>query len=228
MPNIEVMRRRCDTLKLFARVALAILVGSAATAQQQPRRLVTYCYQDALQFWLGEGAIEARVPGGDGITMRLDAAHGRFFVRRGTRTLFTFVVEDLSSNALILWSPDRHGFALTYSDAGAIGEFHVRVFVIDGDTVTEAPRVIQSAVDSFKTRHYCKSRGNNISAIKWVQDSRHLLLLTAVYPSGDCGPDSGYAEGYLVAVPDGKIERHLTLDQLQTFPGVCLENDGIR
>jgi hypothetical protein len=228
MPNIGVMRRCCDTLKPFARGTLAVMVVTVATAQQQPRRLVTYCYHDALQFWLGEGAIEARVPGGDGITVRLDAAQGRFSVRRSTRTLFTFVVEDLSSNALILWSPDRHGFALTYSDAGAIGGFHVRVFVIHGDTVTEAPRVVQSAVDSFKARHYCKSRGNNISAIKWVHDSRHLLLLTAVYPTGDCGPDSGHAEGYLVAVPDGTIERHLTLDQLQTFPGVCLENDDIR
>jgi hypothetical protein len=222
------MRRCCNTLKPFAGVALAAIVVAAATAQQQPRRLVTYCYQDAIQFWLGEGAIEARVPGGDGIKVRLDPAQGRFSLRRGARTLFTFVVEDLSSNALILWSPDRHGFALTYSDAGAIGAFHVRVFLIHGDTVTEAPRVIQTAVDSFKTRYYCKSRGNNVSAIKWVHDSRHLLLLAAVYPTGDCGPDSGHAEGYLVAVPDGKIERHLTLDQLRIFPGVCLENDEIR
>jgi hypothetical protein len=228
MPKIGVMRGCCDALKLLARAAFSIMVVATATAQQQPRRLVTYCYQDALQFWLGDGAIEARVPGADGITVRLDAAQGQFSVRRGTRTLFTFVVEDLSSNALMLWSPDRHGFALTYSDAGAIGKFHVRVFLIRGDAVTEAPRVIQPAVDSFKARHYCESRGNNISAIKWVQDSKHLLLLTAVYPTGDCGPDSGHAEGYLVAIPDGKIERHLTLDQLRTFPGVCLENDDIR
>ena len=226
--NIGVMRRCCDALRPFARVALAAMAVVAATALQQPRRLVTYCYQDARQFWLGEGAIEARIPGGDGIAVRLDPAQGRFSVRRGTRTLFTFVVEDMSSNALILWSPDQHGFALTYSDSGAIGGFHVRVFLIHGDTVTEATRVIQTAVDSFNAVHYCKGRRNNVSAIKWVHDSRHLLLLTAVYPSGDCGPDSGHAEGYLVAVPDGKIERHLTLDQLQTFPGVCLENDEIR
>jgi hypothetical protein len=167
------------------------------------------------------------LPRGDGIAVRLDPAQGRFSVRRGTQTLFTFVVEDLSSNALILWSPDRRAFALTYSDGGATGGFHVRLFLMRGDTVTEASRAIQPAVDSFKARHYCKTRGNNVSAIKWVHDSKHLMLMTEVYPTGDCGPDQA-TEGYLVAVPSGKIEGHLTLDQLKNFPGICLENDEVR
>lgn len=54
------------------------------------------------------------------------------------------------------------------------------------------------------------------------------MLMTEVYPTGDCGPDLGHAEGYQVSVPGGKIERHLTLSQLKNFPGICLENEDVR
>ena len=228
MPNTEGMVSRRGFPRALAAVALVAMLAVGAVAQQAPRRLITYCYGDAMQFWLGEAAIQAGVPGGNGITVRLDPAQGQFSVLRRTQTLFTFAVKDLSSNALILWSPDRRAFALTYSDGGAIGGFHVRVFQMQGDKVTEVSVSIQPAVDSFKASHYCKSRGNNVSAIKWVHDSKHLMLMTEVYPAGDCGPDQGHAEGYLVTVPDGKIERHLTLDQLKSFPGICLENDEVR
>jgi hypothetical protein len=207
-------------------VALAAMLMAGAAAQQQPRRLITYCYNDVLQFGLGEGPIQASVPGEDEITVRFD--QGRFSIRRGTRTLTTFVVDDFSSNGLMLWSPDQQAFALTYSDGGAVGAFHVRVYLMHGDTVTEVSKAIQPALDAFKARHYCKSRGNNVSAMKWVHDSKHLMLMTTVYPTGDCGPDSGHAEGYLVAIPDGKIERHLTLEQLENYPGICLQNDEVR
>ena len=56
-------------------------------------------------------------------------------------------------------------------------------------------------------------------------DSTKLVLMTDVYPTGDCGLDLGHTEGYVVAVPDGKIKRHLTLNQLKNFPGILQEND---
>ena len=48
------------------------------------------------------------------------------------------------------------------------------------------------------------------------------MLMTEVYPTDQA------TEGYLAAVPSGKIEGHLTLDQLKNFPGICLENDEVR
>lgn len=62
-------------------------------------------------------------------------------------------------------------------------------------------------------------------ALRWAGDSRRLLLMTDVYPTGDCGRDAGHTEGYLVAVPEGRVERRLTLRELKRFPGICLEND---
>jgi hypothetical protein len=70
--------------------------------------------------------------------------------------------------------------------------------------------------------------GNNVTALKWLPDSKHLILMTDVYPTSDCGPDLGHTEGYVVAFPEGKIVRHLTLNQLKSFPGICLENDDGR
>ena len=114
-------------------------------------------------------------------------------------------------------------FALTYSDGGSIGGFHVRVFHLHGDAVTDISRVIDGAVADFKTRHYCKARGDNVTALKWIKGN--LLLMTEVYPDSDCGPDMGHIEAYRVSVPDGKIREHLTLEQLRRYPGVCLENE---
>ena len=48
--------------------------------------------------------------------------------------------------------------------------------------------------------------------------------MTEVYATGDCGSNLGHGEGYIVAVPDGKIERHLSLNELKNLPGICLQN----
>lgn len=159
------------------------------------------------------------------MSISLDSKQGRFSVRRRARTVFTFQVDDLSSNAEILRSPDGKAFALSYSDGGAIGRFHVRLFLINGDKVTDTSHAIQPAVDDFNSRHFCESRGNSVTALKWLDKSSDIVLLTEVYPTGDCGPDLGHAEGYIVSLPGGKIKRHMTLNQLKALPGLCLQNE---
>jgi len=160
---------------------------------------------------------------GDGVT---------FWFVRERKTIYSFKVTDLVASGVWIAAeldknPDEaYGYdhiALTYSDGGAIGAFHVRVFQVDGDVVTDATKAIIGAVADFKSHHYCKTRGNNVSALKWINGD--LLLMTEVYPTGDCGIDLGHIEGYRVSVPDGKIQEHLTLEQLRRYPGVCLQND---
>lgn len=200
---------------------LATLAVVHALAQQHPRQLITRCWQDITRLDSKDIAGVHK----DGISIYLNPNNGKFSVQREARTIFTFTVDDLSSNAEILWSPDDKAFALNYSNGGAIGGFRVRVFLLNGDTVTDVSQAIQPAVDAFKARHFCKTRGNNVTALKWLHDSSHIVLLTEVYSTGDCGRDLGHAEGYIVAVPGGRIERHLTLEQLKTLPGICLENE---
>jgi hypothetical protein len=155
-----------------------------------------------------------------------------FWFMRGGKEIFKFSAKDLySSSVWIAVDHDRRldgphdqaHIALTYSDGGAIGGFHVRVFFIDGNGVKDVSKSVDGAVADFKSRNYCKVRGNNVTALKWMGGS--LLLLTEVYPTGECGPDTGHLEGYLVSVPAGKILAHLTLNQLTHYPGICLENE---
>ncbi len=150
---------------------------------------------------------------------------------RGKREIFKFFAKDLSAQSV--WIAVDHGLgldgsseahvAITYSEGGTIGGFYVRVFLIDGNGVVDVSKSIDDAVADFKSRHYCKTRGNNVTALKWIGGG--LLLMTEVYPTGDCGPDLGHIEGYLVSVPEGKILEHLTTNQLKHYPGVCLQND---
>jgi hypothetical protein len=146
-----------------------------------------------------------------------------WFVRKG-KTIFSFTEKRLTSSWVWIAVGQHDHIALTYSDGGAIGGFHVRVFQVTDDAVIDESKAIEAAVSDFKARHYCKSRGNNITALKWIKGD--LLLMAEVYPTSDCGPDLGHIEAYRVSLPSGKIQEHLTHEQLKSYPGVCLENDG--
>lgn len=148
------------------------------------------------------------------------------FKRRG-KEIYRFTAKDLVSSSVWIAVENRTDnqahIAFTYSDGGAIGAFHVRVFLIDAEGVKDTSGSIDKAVADFKARHYCKTRGNNVTALKWIAGS--LLLLTEVYPTGDCGSDLGHLEGYLVTVPTGEIIEHFNLSELKHYPGICLEGD---
>ena len=211
---------------------------SSVRSTTHPNLLITECADDGYRVFVPESQSRTRIALiGD---VDLEAAFRSeneedgatfWFVRKG-KTIFSFTAKDLSADGVWI-AVDREvspalGFAynhvaLTYSDGGAIGNFHVRVFQIDGDVITDLSKTIEGAVGDFKARHYCKERGNNVTALKWVKGD--LLLMAQVYPTGDCGSDLGHIEAYRVSMPDGKILQHLTLEQLKQFPGVCLEND---
>jgi hypothetical protein len=219
------MRHQRNLRANLAVLSVLHLLGFIASAQQGPRRLITKCWQDIGRLDLREDSSQIEAAGPDGLSVRLDYKQGKFSVRREARTVFSLSVDDLSTNAEVLWAPDGKAFVLDYSDGGAIGRFHVRVFMIDGDTVTDVSHAVDPAVTAFKVRHFCKTRGNNVTALKWLHESKDLVLMTEVYPTGDCGPDLGHAEGYIVAVPDGEIERHLSLNELKNIPRICLQNE---
>jgi hypothetical protein len=231
----------------FLMVWIAFALSCAAAQNQastqnkpetrRPRLLIGDCAEDGFQAFIPDDEPRARIArmrdldveagfgsrDGDGATF--------WFVRKG-KAIYSFKVKDL--NASEVWiaaelNENPNGgysynhIALTYSDGGAIGAFHVRVFEVNGDAVTDVSKAIRGAVANFKARHYCKERGNNVTALKWINGE--LLLMTEVYPTGDCGTDLGHIEAYRVSMPDGKIQEHLTMEQLKRYPGVCLQND---
>lgn len=225
-------------MKFLAASVVLGLVCSTAVAQPsaqtaKPQLLITECAYDGVSAFIpysGERIAITRI--GD-VELQAGFTPGNgggatFWLLRETRMIFSFTVDDLDSGSIwVAVEPPSQGnavsgFALTYSDGGAEGGWHVRVFRIDGDAITDVSKSIEPAVADFKSRHYCKTRGNNVYALKWIKGD--LLLMTEVFPTSDCGLDMGHTEGYLVSVPDGTIREHLTLNQLRQYPGVCLQN----
>ncbi|MGC2528130.1 MAG: hypothetical protein WA639_10310 [Candidatus Acidiferrum sp.] len=209
----------------------------ATPSKPNPRLLLTMCGGDGIEAVIPEFPARdkiARIADVDleaGFPTEEDGATFRFL--RGKKEILRFVAKDLSAQSVWIAVDNGLGLgrttgeahiAITYSDGGAIGRFHVRVFLIDGHGVRDVSNSIDGAVADFKSRHYCKTRGNNVTALKWIRGG--LLLTTEVYPTGDCGSDLGHLEGYLVSVPEGKILEHLTLHELKHYPGVCLMNDN--
>ncbi len=212
------------------------LLGQGESTKANPRLLIAECAGDGFNVLIRDDGVREKIAR-IGV-VDLEAAFSgqddgaKFWFMRGKQEIFSFEASDLSSPSVWIAvdhdiQPYRHPsqahIALTYSDGYELGGFHVRVFLIDADGVRDASTAIDGAVANYKSRHYCKTRGNNVTALKWMRGS--LLLLTEVYPTSDCGPDVGHLEGYLVSVPEGKILEHLTLSQLQRYPGVCVEND---
>lgn len=141
---------------------------------------------------------------------------GQFVLRRTDKTLLTTPLKDLSASVFVVWSEKSDWFAVTWSDGGAIGNFHTRVFHIQDDEVHES-RAIDTAFRDFRSGHFCKSRGDNVQAYGWDNESNALVLVMSVYPTGDCGHDLGHTEAYFVQATNGRILQHLTLGQLNAY-----------
>lgn len=122
----------------------------------------------------------------------------------------------MSASVFVVWSQRNDWFAITWSDGGAIGNFHTRVFHIAGNNVKEADSVKPAYAD-FRSRHWCRIRGNNVQAYGWDETSGALVLVTSVYPTGDCGKDLGHTEAYLVQPASGAILKHLSLRDFNEY-----------
>jgi len=141
---------------------------------------------------------------------------GKFTLSRRQKGIFSTRLKDLSASVFVVWSERNDWFAITWSDGGAIGNFHTRVFQIAGDKVNEAESV-KTAFSDFRGRHSCKARGDNVQAYGWDQETGALVLVTSVYPTGDCGKDLGHTEAYWVQPTDGAILRHLSLREFNLY-----------
>ena len=150
-------------------------------------------------------------------TVKTDAkgTGGDFILRSGGSVLLSAELKDLDAGVAVTWSKDDASFAVTWSDGGSIGGFHVLAFRISGDKVRELPATRQAFLN-FRSRHYCEARGDNLQAYGWDSAER-LVLVASVYPTSDCGADMGYTEGYIVQATTGKILRQMTLKELGLY-----------
>ena len=192
---------------------------------KETRPAVTYCYQDVSPLQLPDDAHEARpsAHGPQNLTVR-PVGPSEVQILRGPQLVGLVHLQDLMNpNIVVVWEQDGHAVAFNYSDGGAIGGWHTRVFLTSGKAMIDVSSGIRKAVQDFQSRHYCKERGNNVQALKWL-GPEILLLLLEVYPTSDCGRDLGYSEGYVVIIRNGQIQRRLPLPSLFHLDGICLQN----
>ena len=127
---------------------------------------------------------------------------------------------DMSCCIEVGWAPDSKQFFISYSNGGATGGYSVRLYTTSGNHVKEnsAPEV---ALNDFKVKHDCPSRGANVFFLSWTSDSRKVFLVTEVYPTGDCGPAMGRYRGYLMDVAGGTIVRRYGEKQTSAIEKQC-------
>jgi hypothetical protein len=150
------------------------------------------------------------------LSYKVENETGTFVLTRSDKVLLRTPLEDLDASVSVVWSDDQKSFAITWSDGGGAGGFHVRAFHLDGNRVAELP-VAKRAFESFKARHWCETRGDNIEAHSWLHGSRDLLLLLSVYPTSDCGKEMGHTEAYVVEAATGQIQEHWNVKQLNAY-----------
>lgn len=176
-------------------------------------RVSNYSLED-----FNSGATTAFSPDHEG--RALLTKEGSFRIQRGQRDIGEIRLPNLSSNIRLSWSPDSEKLAITYSDGGAEGAFHASIFDLRGGQVHSIERPVAVAFDDFKAHYYCQPRGNNVYAEGWTEDSKKLLILTEVFPTGDCGKIFGRMGAYIVDL-DGTILRRYDDQEARRFITSC-------
>lgn len=101
------------------------------------------------------------------------------------------------------WAADSKAFFITYSDTGAVGQFHVKIVYVTNSGV----QVLEPIPDgSVLLRPHCYDpEAPNVGAIKWMgSGSKSLLIAVEVPPHSSCA-NMGTFEVFEIELPSGKV-----------------------
>ena len=155
-----------------------------------------------------------------GYNENAESGRGSMRAFEGPKLLSKFTLKGLSPGVFLNWAPDSKAFILMWSAGGAIGRYHVRVFRVRGNRVTELTAV-KIAEREFARKHYCQARGSNLFALRWLEDSNSLLIAPGVYGTSDCGKDMGLTMAYLVRTDDGRIIKRYSKPEIENLFRTC-------
>ena len=116
--------------------------------------------------------------------------------------------------AEIAWAPDSKAFVLTANEGGPDEAWYVTVYMLEFDRVNYYD-VTAEAAGRFKERFACLASDEpNFGAIKWLKESKNLLLAAEVPSRASCSEKIA-PWGYIVEVPSGKVLSELAPKKLQ-------------
>ena len=219
--RVKMMRAFQKSLSVVIMAASLVVVCRAADSCQADV-FMPDGYSDKTLIWSPDHQKHVRL---SSKPQHADCDEGTFHISiySGTQRLTTFVPKDLSAATLVKWSPDSEGVYIMWSDGGAVGGYHVRVFLVSDNQAVESPAP-KTVAAVFAQHHYCETRGNNLYALHWESGSKQLLLRPEVYPTSDCGTQMGFTAGYLVDTANGKIDRTYSAEQIQEDSKRCPSN----
>jgi hypothetical protein len=140
-------------------------------------------------------------------------SHVDVSLERVGKIVYSTEINDLwNPNGWVAVSPDKQSFALSWSDGGAIGGFHTRIFVANGLGITEKSEGINEIQRVFSARHSCATRPNNYSAVRWLSNTT-VLIEASVYDTGDCA-QLGYTDRFVLNVAQAKIIQRVHVPDL--------------
>lgn len=148
------------------------------------------------------------------------AKNGTLDIFSGKQEIGTVELPEISADVAIVWAPDGQKFAVTYSNGGDEGAFHGHVYGLAENRVIELSKVATVAFDDFKKQHYCEARGNNEYVLGWGPESKTVLVVAQVFPTGDCGQNFGKMGGYLMD-SDGNILRRYDDKTAERITNAC-------
>lgn len=104
-------------------------------------------------------------------------------------------------NSEVAWSPDSQAFFVTYSDGGAVGQYHVLVYRFE-EAGLRSFEPVPNGSRLFKT--FCVTPEDpNVGAIRWGPDSKTLLIAVEVPPHSSCA-SMGTFRAVEITIPEGK------------------------
>ena len=162
--------------RVFAAVSFLLACGSAICQLAAPTAIsdfgYTSCSHSSCLFVPDDQHPKAYRQGDLSYTV---TESGTFNLSRGQKVILSTRLKDLSASVFVVWLERNEWFAITWSDGGAIGNFHTRVVQIAGDQAVEAESV-KTAFSDFRGRHWCKARGDNVQAYGWCQFGNYLRM----------------------------------------------------
>lgn len=133
--------------------------------------------------------------------------------------------------AEISWAPDSKAFVITANEGGADEAWFVTVYALEHDRVKYYD-VTAAAAANIREQVQCPAAEDlNFGAVKWVKESKTLLVVGEIAPRADC-PEKGAMWGYIVEVPSGTVLRALPpkklVDEWGEFLGPRVLKKNIR
>jgi hypothetical protein len=146
-----------------------------------------------------------------------------FTIFLNDRPLHTVRYPAINASIEAGWSPDSTQFFITYSAAGAIGDYHTHLFQIANGKVKESG-VAHTVAVHFHQKHSCAARpSSNLLFLGWTADSRQAVLVPEVYPTGDCRQGALF-RGYVVDTRKQSVLKILGEEQTELIKQACYKS----